>query len=268
MSTTPAGSPAEPDRPEPPVTNFPPPSPEDSFVPSPPPGRKGANAGNVLATWLAAFVVIQIATAIVLVSTGYLEDVDNLPMSVNTLLAVVMWAFQLVSVAWWAGRSVGVTLVEATGLTVRVRDAWWLAVGAACQFILVPVVNFPLQRLFPDQFAPDKVSQRAENLVDSATGVWVVALVVVVVIGAPLIEELVYRGMIQVGFVASWGTRAGIGATAALFAGIHLSWPEFPALFAFALILGVARHRAGRLGPAILAHVGFNACGLLAVAAL
>lgn len=289
MSTTPVGLPADPDEPEPPVTSFPPPSPDDSIgsslppdrgggsVPpppnrsgfSPPPaGRKGATAGNVLATWLVAFVVVQIATAVVLASTGYLEDVDNLPMSVNTLLAAVMWAFQLVAVAWWAGRSVGNGLVGATGLTIGVRDAWWLLVGAACQFILVPAVNFPLQRLFPDQFAPDKVSERAENLVDSATGVWVVALVLVVVVGAPLIEELVYRGMIQTGFVASWGTKAGIGATAALFAGIHFSWPEFPALFAFALVLGVGRHRAGRLGPAIMAHVGFNACGLLAVAAL
>ncbi|MFM9226552.1 MAG: lysostaphin resistance A-like protein [Actinomycetota bacterium] len=235
---------------------------------TPPPGSRRAGAGNALAAWLVAFVVVQIASAIVLVSTGYLEDVDNLPMSVNTLLAVVMWAFQLVAVAWWAGSSVGTDLVRATGLAVRPRDAWWLLVGAACQFILMPIVNWPLQRLFPEQFSVEKVSERAETLADSAAGLWVVALVLVVVAGAPLVEEIVYRGMIQTGFVASWGPVAGVVVTSAMFAGIHLSWPEFPALFAFALVLGVGRHRAGRLGPAIMAHVGFNACGLLAVAAL
>lgn len=220
----------------------------------------------MLGAWLLAFVASQIATAVVLASTGYLEQVDDLPMSMNTVLTVVMWAFQLVSIAWWAGRVLGTDLVSATGLRVKIGDARWLIVGAASQFVLVPVVNFPLQRLFPEQFSADKVAERAENLVDSATGIWVAALVMVVVVGAPLVEELMYRGMIQVGFVATWGTRVGIVVTAALFAGIHFSWPEFPALFAFALVLGVGRHRAGRLGPAIMAHVGFNACGLLAVA--
>ena len=220
----------------------------------------------MLAAWLLAFVASQIATAVVLASTGYLEQVDDLPMSINTVLAALMWAFQLVAIAWWAGRALGTTLVAATGLRIEGRDAWWLLVGAVCQFVLVPVVNFPLQRLFPDQFGADKVSERAENLVDSATGIWVVALVIVVVVGAPVVEELMYRGMIQTGFVATWGARVGVVLTAAVFAGIHFSWPEFPALFAFALVLGAGRHRAGRLGPAIMAHVGFNACGLLAVA--
>ena len=237
-------------------------------MPPPPPGAKRAGAGNALTAWLLAFIVVQIASAIVLVSTGYLEDVEDLPMSINALLATVMWAFQLVAVAWWAGRSVGTDLVRATGLSVAPRDLWWLLVGAACQFVLMPIVNWPLQQFFPDQFSAERVSERAESLADSAAGVWVVALVLVVVFGAPFVEEIVYRGMIQTGFVASWGPVAGVVAASAMFAGIHFSWPEFPALFAFALVLGAGRHRAGRLGPAIMAHVGFNACGLLAVAAL
>lgn len=254
------------------MSELPPPPPTGTSsgapVPPPPPGAKRAGAGNVLAAWLLAFVVVQVASAIVLVSTGYLEDVDRLPMSVNALLAAVMWAFQLVAVAWWAGRSVGTDFTRATGLSVVPRDLWWLLVGAVCQFVLMPIVNWPLQQLFPDQFSAERVSERAESLADSATGLWVVALVLVVVFGAPLVEEIVYRGMIQTGFVASWGPVAGVVAASAMFAGIHFSWPEFPALFAFALVLGAGRHRAGRLGPAIMAHVGFNACGLLAVAAL
>lgn len=251
------------------MTHFPPPTdPAGAPVP-PPPGRSdGSGAGGALAAWLLAFLAAQIATAVVLVSTGYLDGVDDLPMSMNTVLTVLMWAFQIVAVAWWAGRSRRTDLVTATGLRVEMRDAWWLVVGAGCQFVLVPVVNFPLQRAFPDQFGPDRVSERAQNLVDSATGVWIVALVVVVVAGAPFVEELLYRGMIQSGFVATWGAKVGIVTTAAMFAAIHFSWVEFPALFAFALVLGAGRHRAGRLGPAIMAHVGFNACGLLAVAAL
>lgn len=236
-------------------------------MPPPPPGAPRATAGNVLSTWLGSFVVVQVASVVVLVGTGYADDVDNVPMSVNTILVSLMWAIQLVAVAWWANRAMHSSLTEATGLRAVPRDAWWVAVGLSAQFLLVPLVNWPLSRLFPDEFSAEKVAERAESLADSAPGAWFVVLAVVVVIGAPLIEEIVYRGMVQRGFVSSWGAPAGIVVTAALFAAIHMSWAETPALFVFALVLGVARHRTGRLGPAIVTHMAFNLAGLVMVAA-
>lgn len=238
-----------------------------SDLPPPPPGAPRATAGNVLGTWLASFVVVQVATVVVLVGTGYVDDVDSVPMSVNTLLVSVMWAVQLVAVAWWANRSMHSTLTEATRLRFAPRDAWWIVVGLGSQFLLVPLVNWPLSRLFPDEFSAEKVAERAEKLADSAPGAWFAVLAVVVVIGAPVVEEIVYRGMVQRGFVSSWGAPVGLVVTAALFAVIHMSWAETPALFVFALVLGVASHRTGRLGPAIVTHMAFNLAGLVAVAA-
>ncbi len=241
--------------------------PPPGALPPPPPGASGATAGNVLSTWLLSFIVIQVATVVVLVGTGYADDVDNVPMSVNTVLVSLMWAVQLVAVAWWANRSMRTTLTAATGLRVLPRDASWIVVGLACQFVLVPIVNWPLSRLFPDEFSAEKIARRAEELADSAPGAWFVVLAIVVVVGAPVIEEIVYRGMVQKGFVSSWGPTAGVVVTAALFAAIHMSWAETPALFAFALVLGVAAHRTGRLGPAIITHMAFNLAGLVMVAA-
>jgi membrane protease YdiL (CAAX protease family) len=41
---------------------------------------------------------------------------------------------------------------------------------------------------------------------------------------------------------------------------------EFPGLFAFALVLGWARHSTGTIGLSIATHMAFNATGLVLVA--
>jgi membrane protease YdiL (CAAX protease family) len=40
---------------------------------------------------------------------------------------------------------------------------------------------------------------------------------------------------------------------------------EYPGLFAFALVLGLARQKTGTLGLPIITHLAFNATGLLLV---
>jgi len=43
---------------------------------------------------------------------------------------------------------------------------------------------------------------------------------------------------------------------------------EFPGLFAFALVLGWARHSTGTIGTSIVTHMAFNATGLALVVLL
>ncbi|MEY4633515.1 MAG: hypothetical protein RLZ18_887 [Actinomycetota bacterium] len=92
-----------------------------------------------------------------------------------------------------------------------------------------------------------------------------VLLILIVVVGAPLVEEVIYRGTVQSDLVTRWGNKVGIGVTAFVFAAIHQSPVEFAGLFAFALVLGVSRHRTGRLGTSIITHMAFNAAGLVLV---
>ncbi len=85
-------------------------------------------------------------------------------------------------------------------------------------------------------------------------------------IGAPFVEELVYRGMLQGALVRRVNDAVAVVAVAAFFAFIHFRWIEFPGLFAFGLILGICALRTGRLGMGIMAHMAFNATGLMLVA--
>jgi uncharacterized protein len=88
---------------------------------------------------------------------------------------------------------------------------------------------------------------------------------------APVLEEMIFRGLLQtsvcnmLGWTRRWGIVIGC---AVLFAGIHLSavsWPALPALFVLGLILGWLYERTGSLWPGIVAHAGYN---LLSVALL
>ncbi|MFM8001726.1 MAG: lysostaphin resistance A-like protein [Actinomycetota bacterium] len=87
-------------------------------------------------------------------------------------------------------------------------------------------------------------------------------------VGAPLVEELVYRGLIQSGLNDRFGEKVSLLIASIWFAGVHLQLVELPGLFAFALVLGYCFYRTKRLGLSIVAHVAFNATGILFIALL
>lgn len=98
---------------------------------------------------------------------------------------------------------------------------------------------------------------------------------VVVAVGlAPLVEEWLFRGVIQQGLVAHLGVAGGIFVTALLFALGHggegisaQSWTAVVAkIFVLGLALGWVRHVTCSLFAAILLHAGVNGLGVLALA--
>jgi len=228
-----------------------------------------SRASQVLLFWIAAFLLANFASLLVLVLTGNggssSTEMSTLDVALSATAMWIVYLFvtsQFLQVKWNDFRST-------IGATFLRRDvAVGIPLGIASQLVLVNAVNWPLARLFPDAFSFEEVSKRASDLVDAAHGSWVVLLAVVVIVGAPIVEEIVYRGVVQPGLVASWGRTAGIVVTAALFAAIHMQPVEFPGLFAFALVLGWARHSTGTIGMSIVTHMAFNATGLALVVLL
>jgi membrane protease YdiL (CAAX protease family) len=81
----------------------------------------------------------------------------------------------------------------------------------------------------------------------------------------PVVEEILFRGVIQNGFVSRFGPAAGIGLSSLLFAVYHLNpWQAFSAL-ALGALFGWVTHRAGSLRPAITLHAGNNTLAVLLV---
>jgi membrane protease YdiL (CAAX protease family) len=148
----------------------------------------------------------------------------------------------------------------------RANDMWGIPLGVACQLLLVVLVTLPFQWLFPSLFNKEVVEKRANDLFDAAQGAWIVLLFVVVVMCAPIVEEIVYRGFIQHNFAVAYGARISLFLASFWFASVHLQLAEFPGLFAFALVLGLSFSRTKRLGLPIVTHVSFNATALIVMA--
>ena len=90
-----------------------------------------------------------------------------------------------------------------------------------------------------------------------------VLLVLMVCVGAPIVEELVYRGLLQGSFAARFDHILALVAAAAWFAAIHFRPIEFPGLFVFGLVAGTCLVVTRRLGMSITTHIAFNVTGLL-----
>ena len=97
------------------------------------------------------------------------------------------------------------------------------------------------------------------RLFESDLGIW--GGVVRVVVIAPVVEELIFRGVIMTGFMKNYKIGYAITFSALMFALFHLNPWQFPATFMLGLLLGWIRYRTGSILACIAGHVIHN--GLL-----
>lgn len=170
--------------------------------------------------------------------------------------SILLWVF-LVGVPLVATRIKGNGPRRDLGLRVEARDLLAFPLGVALQALVVPLLYWPILRLV-DQ-TPDDVSNEARELTDAASGGGIAVLVAVVCIGAPFAEELFYRGLLLRAVEKRWTLPVAVAASTVVFGVAHFQGIQLPALLLVGLVAGLLVARTGRLGPAILCHVGFNA---------
>src|SRR4051812_6393190 len=132
------------------------------------------------------------------------------------------------------------------------------AAGLASQYLLVGLIYVPILRLWPS--VRDQIEKPAKDVTDRAHGPFAITLLVLlVVIGAPLVEELFFRGLLLRSVAHRFGPGWAIAASSLAFGLVHFELIQLPALIAFGVVLGLLAVRTGRLGPGIAAHMAFNA---------
>lgn len=226
-----------------------------------PPPRWGL--GDAALGFLVALVSAAIGLELILAATGH-TDAEDVPIGVIALLQATLWV-GLLGAPIVAGRYRGNGVVRDFGLRGRPIDLpVGLGLGLVCQFLLVPLVSYPWVRLLGRDL--DDVSTAARDLIDKATDpLGVALLVVIVVIGAPIIEELFFRGLVQRAVARRFGAGWAIAASSLLFGLAHFQTLQAPALVALGVVLGLLAHRNGRLGPGIATHMTFNAVTVVAL---
>ena len=215
--------------------------------------------------WSLTYLVANVCGSVVISVLGY-AGAEVTPTWVLAVSALVLWGPFIGVLLWTSKRHGSGNVVKDFSLSFRARDLWGVPLGIASQLLLVVAVTLPFQWLFPSLFNSEAVEKRANDLFDAAHGVWIVLLVVIVVVCAPVVEELVYRAFIQHNLGVAYGARIAVFISSFWFAAVHLQLAEFPGLFAFALVLGICFARTKRLGLSIVTHVAFNATALVVMA--
>ena len=210
--------------------------------------------------WLGLLLgnVASVVVGVVILSlTGHVRTPpDELPLTVIALLQVPLWAGYLTMPIVASSRK-GNGLVADFGLRARALDVpLGMAIGVATQLIVVPVIYVPIFWIIGER----DVSASARALTDRADSpVGVVLLILIVVVGAPIVEELFFRGLLLRSLENRWGRAWAVALSSLIFGAVHLEPLQFPALVAVGVILALLAVRTGRLGPGIFAHIAFNA---------
>lgn len=252
----------------------------------PTPSERRRDATDLLLRRLAKLALIWMGSRVgaALLTAPFLTE-DRLPGGLGLLgVQLPFWGLNIAGL-WWMARREDRSFTRFTHWGFEPSDAW---VGVAAGFALHWGVEL-LYRALSAMGVEGDPSASARDLVDASGGVvGGVSLVVAVVVCAPVVEELFYRGVSQttaLGLslpgrdreertfdpdeprVTAGRGLAALAVVAVLFAISHITSDsvvvQVPGLTLVGMVLGLLAWRFGRLGPAIVAHGTFNLLTLL-----
>jgi membrane protease YdiL (CAAX protease family) len=170
----------------------------------------------------------------------------------TAISGVIFYVITLAIVLWIANG------IPRGKLGLRRPESWPRAIGLVLAVLIALLVAEALlesvlhatreQGLEPPRWEPDKAVPFALNAA-------------VVVIAAPIVEELTFRGL-GIALLARWGSVVALVGTSVAFAAAHGLVNGFPALFLFGAAVAFLRLRTGSLYPGMLLHGTFIALAL------
>lgn len=163
---------------------------------------------------------------------------------------------------WGTGR-----FAEDTGLRARWSDLGWgplvwitAVLGEVAAVVVIEALDIPL-------------TSNTEGISDLRLDrTYVISLLITAVVAAPIVEELVFRGVMLRGLRSRLPAAAAITIQAAVFGVAHVDPARGSGniglvlvLSAVGLVFGGAAYLLGRIGPTIIAHAVLNAVVLAVV---
>ena len=200
---------------------------------------------------LGAFLLVELVYLLAALSLGAVLGAQG-SVAVSTMVLVVA-----VPTVLAAGLAILITTVRGNGPRIDLRWQWsWRSAGVGALFGFAGLaVTLPAAVLWV-VIVGEGANSAAGNVFGGVRGTWAWAVVVfaVIVLVAPLCEEVVYRGLLWGAVDRRWGRWAALAVTTVVFAIAHLEWTRAPLLLVVALPIGLARLYAGNLTASIVAH--------------
>jgi membrane protease YdiL (CAAX protease family) len=128
--------------------------------------------------------------------------------------------------------------------------------GFAVTYPCIATLGYAIMLLIPGIDLSQ--NQHVEMFKSAGTTTFLVLLFVRVVVFAPIIEEILFRGFLYKALKCVTAPLIANAATALVFAAFHLDAKSFIQLFVFGVFMGMAYERSGDIREPIIIHSLFN----------
>jgi membrane protease YdiL (CAAX protease family) len=211
---------------------------------------------------VALWLVIQSARGAPLPNFTVRDEVEQWVMSPNILLlqivsTIVAHAITLV-ICWAVVTKLGSRPFWATlGWSWGGHRIWYWIVFSGCTLLGIQILSQVLIRFLPEKESP------FDQLLKSSQQVRI-AVAILAVFTAPIVEEVVYRGLLFSSLRKRIGVIATVLVVTATFAGVHVfqnrgAWVSISGLAFLSLALTMVRARAKSVLPCVFIHTLNNA---------
>ena len=226
----------------------------------PTPNNPPWNSWMAIGFWLVSVFSIIIFPALFLIPyfafnpVTSLENIQNDPtVIILNVLAIIPAHIFTIIVAWFI-------VTKNNKISFRQTLGWSPDNFRWFYYILILVGFFAIAAVV-NYFIPEQDNDLLRILRSSRTAVYVVAFLATFT--APLVEEVVYRGILYSAIQRSIGVKGAIAIVTALFALVHVPqyWGSPGTILLIcllSLVLTLVRVRTGNLLPCIVLHTIFN----------
>lgn len=214
--------------------------------------------GSIVIGFIATFIAMIVLIVVAVLMTG--EMPSKTPG--HPLLAISEVVFYAAG-GWFAWRGLRNKSIPALRRFTR-RDVGAVLIGIGALFVLR--IGTGILLVLTDQtehvqagFEHFDVTSKLPGITNLSVALAVLSLVVV----APIVEEIVFRGLLFGALAARLGVLASALITALLFGAIHGDPVLFPSLVALGFIAAIAYAATGNLWVSITLHAVNNSLGAI-----
>lgn len=176
---------------------------------------------------------------------------------------VTLYSLEL-GIVWLVARRAGVSFAESVGLQRVPRLGMWLALaGATSLGLRLVATGYAGFMLSMHWLLPGWDSNPAKYFPQGALGSAV--LVFIIVLAAPLVEEVIFRGVLLPSLASRFGMPWGIAVTVVVFAAMHLNPFSFAPILLVGWALAMLFLRSRSLWVSVACHSAFNGIGIVAL---
>lgn len=221
---------------------------------------KAAGLLEAVLAFLVGSVLSSIGVAVAGSATGYKSGSGApMPLAVTVFGLLGLWIGLVAGVVFYSRLWGTGSLRTDVGLDFRWPDLLIGAVaGIGTQLVLIPLLYLPFEHA--DRTLKHRLSGPANTETGVVHGAWQIAILLLfIAVGAPIVEELFFRGLILRSLTRWLGPVVGIVGSAVIFGLAHFEALQLAGLILFGLVLAALAYKTGRLGPGMAAHCAFNA---------